>query len=134
MEIIIKNWEIFELTNIPDDEIELVVNNNEKVITEFILSDEEKRKIYDWCILNPDFSITETEQYKQKYKQTLENEKTEIEKELVEVNWLIEWAKKLQAMQIFDADDEIELTWYETKAQELIIKRSEIKAKLKELL
>lgn len=63
----------------------------------------------------------------------LENEKTQIEKELVEVNGLIEWAKKLKEMWAFDEDDELELVWYETKAQELITKRAEIKAKIKEL-
>lgn len=63
----------------------------------------------------------------------LENEKEKILKELAELNWYIEWAKKLKEMWAFDEDDEIELVWYETKAQELILKRSEIKIKIKEL-
>lgn len=73
--------------------------------------------------------IQEEETELEKY----ENEKTQIQKELSEVNGFIEWAKKLKEMWAFDEDDELELVLYETKAQELIIKRSEIKIKIKEL-
>lgn len=66
MEIIIKNWDNLSLTNIPDNEIELVKQNNEKVITDFNLSEEEKLKVYWGCILNEDFSIIETPEYLEK--------------------------------------------------------------------
>lgn len=95
---------------------------------------EEIQKLHSWYSYNIEtWEFEETEESKNFEKQTLENEKTQIEKELVEVNGLIEWAKKLKEMWIFDEDDEIELVWYETKAQELITKRAEIKVKIKEL-
>lgn len=62
MEIIIKNWDELSLTNIPDNELELVKENNE-VITEYTISDEDRIKLGKWCILNSDMTITETEQY-----------------------------------------------------------------------
>lgn len=128
MYYLIENWKIMWSSELP-------LSSDKWITIEKDFTQEENQKNQAWYSYNiGTWEFEETIESKDFYKQTLENEKTEIEKELVEVNWLIEWAKKLQAMQIFDADDEIELTWYETKAQELIIKRSEIKAKLKELL
>lgn len=101
---------------------------------EIKLNDEQVKKIQAWYSYNIEtWEFEETEESKKFEKQTLENEKTQIEKELVEVNWLIEWAKKLKEMWAFDEDDELELEKHQTKAEELIIKRAEIKTKIKEL-
>ena len=66
----------------------------------------------------------------EKLKQDLET----ITNELVNLNWRIKWAEDLKLAQIFDDDDELELLWYKWRLEELVIKRSEIKAKMKELL
>ena len=63
MEVILKNWTEYQLTNIPDWELELVEDNNEEVITTFTISEEDKVKIYNWCILNADMTVTETQAY-----------------------------------------------------------------------
>lgn len=125
---IIENWKITW-----SSELSLSSINWTTIQKDF--TQEELKKINSWYSYNIEtWEFEETEESKAFEKQTLENEKTQIEKELVEVNWLIEWARKLKEIWAFDWDDEIELVWYETKTQELIIKRSEIKAKLKELL
>lgn len=91
--------------------------------------------INNWKIIKQEYVepiLEEVKVINLEEKQDLENQKTQIEKELVEMNWLIEWAQKLKDMWVFDDDnDELELVWYETKAQQLIVKRSEIKAQIK---
>lgn len=107
----------------------ILINWEEKKV-----SQEEIQKINSWYIYNiVTGEFEETEESKNFEKQTLENKKTQLEKELVEVNGLIEWAKKLKEIWVFDGDDELELEKHQTKAEELIIKRAEIKAKIKEL-
>ena len=107
----------------------ILINWEEKKV-----SQQEIQKITSWYSYNEiTWLFEETEESKNIEKQKLQNELESVTNDLVNVNWKIEWAKKLQAMQIFDADDELDLIWYETKAQELIITRSEIKAKIKEL-
>jgi len=119
-----ENWRVINSSN-----VKMNWNYIEKDFT-----DEEVSKLNSWYSYNIEtWEFEETEESKAFEKQNLENEKTQIEKELIEVNWLIEWAKKLKEMLAFDGDDELELVWYETKAQELITKRAEIKAKIKEL-
>lgn len=128
MYYLIENWKITWSS-------ELYLSSDKWTTIEKDFTQEEIQKISSWYFYNiVNWELEETEESKQFNKQALENQKTQIEKELVEVNGLIEWAKRLKEMWIFDEDDELELAWYETKAQELIIKRSEIKAKLKELL
>lgn len=127
MYYLIENWKIMWSSELP-------LSSDKWITIEKDFTQEENQKIQAWYSYNiGTWIFEETEESKNFNKQTLENEKIQIEKELVEVNGLIEWAKKLKEMWIFDADDEIELIWYETKAQELIIKRSEIKLQLKSL-
>lgn len=63
MEVIIKNWDELKFVSIPDNELELVRVNNEEVITDITLSQEDKIKLWKWCRLNSDMTITETELY-----------------------------------------------------------------------
>ena len=66
----------------------------------------------------------------EKLKQELET----ITNELVNLNWRIKWAEDLKLAGMFDDDDELELAWYKWSLEELVIERTEIKAKMKELL
>lgn len=111
---------------------EIIWFSDEKITKKNMLFD----KLMEWNFDTTKqyiFENWEVKENKVNEKQTLENEKEKILKELAELNWYIEWAKKLKEMWVFDEDDELELVWYETKAQELITKRAEIKAKIKEL-
>lgn len=88
MEIIIKNWDTLSLTNIPDWEINLVRKNNQEVITNIPLSEEDKKKIYQWCVLNSDYTITETEEY-------IENSKCDC---IAQFNELVTESTNIRAM------------------------------------
>jgi len=48
MEIIIKNWDKFSLTMIPDNEIKLVKKNNKDIFIDFNLSNEDRFLINKW--------------------------------------------------------------------------------------
>ncbi len=74
MEILIKTWDILSLVNIPDNELPLI---KEEVITEFNINEEDRKKIYKWCTLNADFSITETKEYLENINIELKQEKKE---------------------------------------------------------
>ena len=65
----------------------------------------------------------------------LKNKLEKVTNDLVNINWRIKWAEDLKVAQIFDDDDdELELAWYKWRLEELVIERTEIKAKMKELL
>ena len=64
----------------------------------------------------------------------LKNKLEKVTNDLVNINWRIKWAEDLKLAQIFDDDDELELAWYKWSLEELVIERTEIKAKMKELL
>jgi len=49
MQIIIKNWTDYSLTNIPDDELEIVKENNEEIIDDFTITENEKELISNWA-------------------------------------------------------------------------------------
>jgi len=51
MEVILKNWTELLLTQIPDNELDLFIANNEEVITTFSISDADREKIGKWCPL-----------------------------------------------------------------------------------
>jgi len=73
MEIIIRNWEEMSLTHIPNNELETVIANNEEVITTISLTNTDKEKINNGCILNRDMSITEPIEYTEKIKTEANN-------------------------------------------------------------
>ena len=87
MEVIIKNKDILFLTVIPDNELESVEQNNEQVITDFEISKEDREKIYNGCILNPDLSITETEVYFEKvHNEKQANIRKQISETIIDFN------------------------------------------------
>lgn len=51
MEAIVKNWEIYSLIWVSDKEweLELVIQNNDEVITDYIISNEQKKLISYWA-------------------------------------------------------------------------------------
>ncbi len=95
MEIIIKNGGDLQLTHIPVAELELVQSNNDEIITDFKLSNEDKVKLYAWCILNADMSITETTEYQESFEWEKLFMVWIIENELRELRASREWLKEL---------------------------------------
>lgn len=97
-------------------------------------TEEELLKINSWYSFdNEKWIFSETEESKIFQLNWLKKDLEKITNDLVNINWKIEWAKKLREMLILDQDDELELVWYEAEAQKLIIARGEIKTKIKEL-
>lgn len=96
------------------------------------ISDEDYDKLLKWFMYK-NWEFIEREISKEEKLQNLKQELETITNDLVNLNWKIEWAKKLKEMWAFDEDDEIELLWYEKEAQELIIKRTDLKVQIKSL-
>lgn len=98
MEVILKNKDILSLTIIPDNEIELVKANNDEVITDFKLSEEDKQKVYKWCTLNSDMTITETQEYRDNLEQEKQVEIQSIETKLLKLSSEKKGSEELIAM------------------------------------
>lgn len=120
MKIIIKNGSNFNLTSIPNSELELIKKNNE-VITNFVITDEEEKKInwgctfvYDW-----DFKIIETDKYLLRIKKQSLEKMSELE--LLETsetfwdlnfNWKDKWDLLVEKFFWWNMHKESQLTRY----------------------
>lgn len=64
MKVLVKTNEVYRLTYIPDNEIEEYRNNNE-IITNFTLTDDAIKSLENWCELDDNMNIIESDTYKE---------------------------------------------------------------------